>query len=74
MLTPFPPCGYSYEALEKYNKVDSNTLCCTILSDDGIPCGRKLKDHPSQAELTAQRTAQRAAQRTAQLTSEPPGK
>ena len=53
---PFPLCGYTYEALEKYNKVDSN-MCCTFLSN-GTPCGRELKDHPFQAQLTAQLTPQ----------------
>ncbi len=57
---PFPPCGYSRDEVKHLNKVDAN--CCTILSNDGTPCGRKLQDHPAQAQLTAQ------------LTSQPPGK
>ncbi len=62
MATPFPPCGYSHEEVMHFDTVDSN-MCCTILSDDGTPCGRELKDHPSQAQLTAQLTS-----------AQPPGK
>ncbi len=50
---PFPPCGYSYEVLDEYKRVDPATLCCTMVCKNGIPCGRELKDHPFEVQLTA---------------------
>ncbi len=44
------PCGLSYEAVEKYNKVNVDTLCCTALDVNGNPCNKRLADHPKETE------------------------
>ncbi len=47
------PCGLSYEAVEKYNKVDQRTMCCTAPDADGNACGKRLADHPREAQFTS---------------------
>jgi hypothetical protein len=61
---PAPPCGYSYDVIEKRNYLDGN-LCCTFLCDNGVPCGWKLKDHLYHDEMKTQILA---SQQTGKLT------
>ncbi len=46
------PCGLSFETIKEFKKVNLDTMCCTAPDADGNACGRRLADHPREAQLT----------------------
>ena len=47
------PCGLSFEIIKEFKKVEPDTLRCTAPDADGNACGKRLADHPREAQFTS---------------------